>query len=63
MITCIIIVSCSCVTNQRGSYYHFRGYGNTTYNMHNRNHYKARKNRQPIAKNYQIRNTRSSGKY
>ena len=63
MITSIIILSFSCVTDHRGSYYHYRAYGSTTYNIHSRNHYKARKNRQPIAKNYQIRNTRTSGRY
>ncbi len=59
----IMLLSDSCTTSRRGVYNKKRTNSTMSYNIRNRSHYKAKRNRQPIAKNYSIRNTRSNGKY
>ena len=62
LISSIILLTYSCEAPRRGSYQKYKRYGNSMYTNRS-NNYRAKRNAQPIAKNYRIRNTRTSGRY
>ncbi len=63
LVISIIVFSSSCSTPERGSYNKYRKYSTNTYRYRGGGGYRANKNAQPIAKNYRIRNSRTSGRY
>ena len=63
VIISIMLLSDSCSPPRRGMYYKRSNNSSLSYNIRNRTHYRAKRNSQPIAKNYRIKNSRSSGRY